>query len=116
MKIAVCLKEVLDARLPVTVEPGSGHGKANRREPVTTLNPADRSALEAAMQLRQEKPGASGGSLYCGRRIGGRRSAVFCTCARSGLRRAAGEQHSSRRDRPIPPRCLRPGSKQRNSI
>lgn len=58
MKIAVCLKEVLDARLPLTVEPGSGHVKQTGAEQVTTLNPADRSALEAAMRLCQQRPGA----------------------------------------------------------
>jgi electron transfer flavoprotein beta subunit len=58
MKIAVCLKEVLDARLPVKVEPGSGQIRQTGPEQVTTLNPADRRALEAAMQLRHENPGA----------------------------------------------------------
>ena len=58
MKIAVCVKEVLDARLPVTVEAGSGQVRQTSQEPVTTLNPADRSALEAAIQVRRENPGA----------------------------------------------------------
>ena len=56
MKIAVCLKEVLDTRLPLTVEPGRDV-KQTGAEQVTTLNPADRSALEAAMRLCQQRPG-----------------------------------------------------------
>jgi electron transfer flavoprotein beta subunit len=57
MKIAVCLKEVLDARLPVQVDRGTGIVKQTGIEPVTILNPADRSALEAAMQIRERNPG-----------------------------------------------------------
>lgn len=58
MRIAVCLKEVLDARLPLQVEVGTGNVKQTGTSPVTTLNPADRSALEIAMQLRDGHPGS----------------------------------------------------------
>ncbi len=58
MKIAVCLKEVLDARLPLKVEAGSGRVTQTAPEQVLTLNPADRRALEAAMQLSQASPGS----------------------------------------------------------
>ena len=54
MKIAVCLKEVLDARLPLQVEARTGSISHTGTERVNTLNPADRSALEAAMQLREQ--------------------------------------------------------------
>jgi electron transfer flavoprotein beta subunit len=52
MKIAVCLKEVLDARLPLQVEPATGNVRQINTEPILTLNPADRAALESAMQVR----------------------------------------------------------------
>ena len=58
MKIAVCLKEVLDARLPLQVEARTGHVSQTGSGRVDTLNPADRSALEAAMELRAQIPGA----------------------------------------------------------
>jgi electron transfer flavoprotein beta subunit len=57
MKIAVCLKEVLDARLPLQVELRTGDVSQTGNAPVNTLNPADRGALEAAMQLRAKIPG-----------------------------------------------------------
>ncbi|MBS1850779.1 MAG: hypothetical protein JST79_07695 [Acidobacteria bacterium] len=57
-KIAVCLKEVLDARLPLKVEAKTGAIQQDAPEPVVTLNPADRSALEFAMQLREQSPGS----------------------------------------------------------
>ena len=53
MKIAVCLKEVLDTRLPLQVEARTGSVTQTGTEPVNTLNPADRGALEFAMQLRE---------------------------------------------------------------
>ncbi len=58
MKIAVCLKEVLDARLPLQVEARTGHVSQTGSGRVDTLNPADRSALEAAMELRSKSHGA----------------------------------------------------------
>jgi electron transfer flavoprotein beta subunit len=58
MKIAVCLKEVLDARLPLQVEAGTGKVKQTGTLPVTALNPADRVALEIAMQIRDGHPGS----------------------------------------------------------
>ncbi len=58
MKIAVCLKEVLDARLPLQVEARTGNISHTGTERVNTLNPADRSALEAAMQLCEQIAGS----------------------------------------------------------
>jgi electron transfer flavoprotein beta subunit len=52
MKIAVCLKEVLDTRLPLQVEARTGSVTQTGTERVNVLNPADRGALEFAMQLR----------------------------------------------------------------
>jgi electron transfer flavoprotein beta subunit len=57
-KIAVCLKEVLDARLPLKVEAKTGAIKQDAPDPIVTLNPADRSALEFAMQVREQSPGS----------------------------------------------------------
>jgi electron transfer flavoprotein beta subunit len=57
-KIAVCLKEVLDARLPLKVEAKTGTIQQDAPEPIVTLNPADRSALEFAMQMREQSPGS----------------------------------------------------------
>ncbi len=56
MKIAVCLKEVLDSRLPLQVEARTGSVSQTGAEQVNTLNPADRSALEVAMLLREQTP------------------------------------------------------------
>ena len=51
MEIVVCVKQVLDARLPIEV---TGNGELLQRDvaPVFVLNPADRSALEQAIKLR----------------------------------------------------------------
>jgi electron transfer flavoprotein beta subunit len=51
MEILVCVKQVLDARLPIEVTDG---GEVRQREvsPVFVLNPADRCALEQAVKLR----------------------------------------------------------------
>jgi electron transfer flavoprotein beta subunit len=58
MKIAVCLKEVLDTRLPLQVEARTGSVSQTGTERVDVLNPADRGALEFAMQLRGQIPNA----------------------------------------------------------
>lgn len=57
MKIAVCVKEVLDARLPLLVRPPAGEIVPTGTEPVRLINPADRSALEVALALRDGRPG-----------------------------------------------------------
>ena len=56
MKLAVCVKEVLDARLPLQVAPQTGELLQAGTDPVTLINPADRAALEAALQIRDRIP------------------------------------------------------------
>jgi electron transfer flavoprotein beta subunit len=55
MKIAVCVKEVLDARLPVRVSADRIVGTGS--DFVSLINPADRAALEVALRLKIENPG-----------------------------------------------------------
>jgi electron transfer flavoprotein beta subunit len=57
VKIAVCVKEVLDSRLPLQVAPASGDVWGTGADPVTLINPADRAALEIAVGIRAEHPG-----------------------------------------------------------
>lgn len=59
MKVAVCIKEVVDSRMPLQVLRGrdqvsqpNGGG-----DPVRLINPADRSALEVGMGIRERLPG-----------------------------------------------------------
>lgn len=61
-KIAVCLKEVVDARLPLQVVSASGEivpagGAGKELELVRLINPADRTALETAIQIRERSAG-----------------------------------------------------------
>jgi electron transfer flavoprotein beta subunit len=56
MKIAVCIKEVLDSRLPMQVLPGGGEIVQLGSDTITLVNPADRAALEIAIRLRQANP------------------------------------------------------------
>jgi len=58
MKLAVCVKEVLDARLPLQVVPPVGSVMQLGTERITVMNPADRAALEVALALRAENPGS----------------------------------------------------------
>lgn len=52
MKLAVCLKEVIDSTLPLRVSPRKGEiTQQSGSEPIRLINPADRAALEVAMQL-----------------------------------------------------------------
>jgi electron transfer flavoprotein beta subunit len=55
VKIAVCVKEVLDSRLPLQVAAGAEVSQLGT-EPVTLINPADRAALEIALRIREETP------------------------------------------------------------
>lgn len=54
MKLAVCVKEVLDARLPLQVVPPVGSVTQLGTERITVINPADRAALEVALTLGSE--------------------------------------------------------------
>jgi electron transfer flavoprotein alpha/beta subunit len=56
VKIAVCVKEVLDSRLPLQVAAASGEVSQLGTDPVTLINPADRTALEIALRIREETP------------------------------------------------------------
>lgn len=56
MKLAVCVKEVLDARLPLQVVPQTGEIVHLGTERVTLINPCDRAALEVALMLRAQNP------------------------------------------------------------
>ena len=51
MKIVVCVKQVLDARLPIEVTE-AGRVLQKDVDPVYVLNPSDRCALEEAVKLR----------------------------------------------------------------
>jgi electron transfer flavoprotein beta subunit len=57
MRIAVCVKEVLDARLPIMVRPPAGEIVQMGTGPVSLINPADRTALEVSLNLRDEQAG-----------------------------------------------------------
>jgi electron transfer flavoprotein beta subunit len=54
MRIAVCVKEVLDARVPVQVSPGPGQITQAGGE-IRLINPADRAALEVALALKASR-------------------------------------------------------------
>jgi electron transfer flavoprotein beta subunit len=56
MKLAVCVKEVLDARLPLQIVPQTGEIVHLGSERVTLINPSDRAALEVALMLRGQSP------------------------------------------------------------
>jgi electron transfer flavoprotein beta subunit len=56
MKLAVCVKEVLDTRVPLQVVPQTGEVVQLGTEPVTLINPSDRAALEVALVLRSRRP------------------------------------------------------------
>jgi electron transfer flavoprotein beta subunit len=65
LQILVCVKQVLDARLPLIPAP-SGRGVLQEEiHPVYTFNPLDRCALEAALWLK-EKYGAQVTALTVG--------------------------------------------------
>ena len=55
MRIAVCLKEVIDARLPLKVDMSAGRIIPTSLESRSILNPADRAALDSAMRLKEQK-------------------------------------------------------------
>jgi electron transfer flavoprotein beta subunit len=84
MKIAVCVKEVLDARVPVQVSGSAGELRHGPWGPIRLTNPADRAALEVALAAR-----------------GSGRVEVFSVCAAGGegaLRHALarGADHAER--------------------
>jgi electron transfer flavoprotein beta subunit len=54
MRIAVCLKEVLDTRLPIPLPWHSGAVSQGTESPVRLTNPADRAALEIAFQFKAQ--------------------------------------------------------------
>jgi electron transfer flavoprotein beta subunit len=56
MNLAVCVKEVLDTRLPLQVLPQSGDVVQSEIEQITLMNPADRAALEIALQIKSKDP------------------------------------------------------------
>lgn len=56
MKLAVCVKEVVDARVPLQVEAGTGRLAQGGRAPLALINPADRAALEVALRLKRQSP------------------------------------------------------------
>jgi len=58
MKLAICVKEVLDARLPLRVVPQTGEILQAATGPITLINPADRAGLEVALQIRDSIPGS----------------------------------------------------------
>lgn len=66
MEILVCVKQVLDTRLPIEV---TEDGAVVQREPwpVYVLNPADRCALEEAVRLRDAVGGSRVTALTLGR-------------------------------------------------
>jgi electron transfer flavoprotein beta subunit len=51
MKVAVCVKEVLDTRLPLEVSPDGREIRQRAPDPVMLINPPDRAALEVALRL-----------------------------------------------------------------
>lgn len=59
MRIAVCLKEVVDTTLPLRVSPRDGAiTQQSGDEPIKLINPSDRVALDVAMNIRAEQPGS----------------------------------------------------------
>ncbi len=58
MKIAVCIKEVIDARLPIQVVLPAGEVRQSGTERIALLNPPDRAALEVALAARDQHPGS----------------------------------------------------------
>lgn len=66
MDIVVCVQQVLDPGVSLRVDEDTGVVAQLEPEPVYILNPADRSALEAAMCLAQTKPGARVTALTLG--------------------------------------------------
>jgi electron transfer flavoprotein beta subunit len=56
MKIAVAVKEVLDARVPVAVAAAGAELRQGPGAPIRTTNPADRAALEVALLMRSRIP------------------------------------------------------------
>lgn len=58
MKLAVCVKEVLDSRLPLQVVAQTGEVAHLGSERVALINPSDRAALEVSLTLRDQNPGS----------------------------------------------------------
>ncbi len=58
MKLAVCAKEVLDARLPLQVLAQTGEVVQLGTDRITLMNPSDRAALEVALEVRSQCPGS----------------------------------------------------------
>lgn len=65
MKIAVCVKQVLDTTVPLVLGEGGKVAQAEP-QPLYILNPADRAALEAALVLRARVPGSMVTALSAG--------------------------------------------------
>lgn len=56
MKVVVCIRQVLDPTVPLTIREDRGIVEQNEPRPIHILNPADRAALETAMQLKERIP------------------------------------------------------------
>lgn len=69
MQIVVCVKQVLDSRVPLEVRAPDGAVQQKELKPIWILNPSDRSALEVALQIK-EKFGSSNFSHSEGNRDG----------------------------------------------
>lgn len=53
VSVMVCVKQVMDARVPLQILEGKNLVLQNEPQPVYIMNPADRCALEEAMSLKQ---------------------------------------------------------------
>lgn len=85
MRIIVCIKQVLDATLPLEIREAQGLIEQKEPAPVYMLNPADRSALEAAMNLKQRFPATEITAVTLGPP---RAEAALRTCLARGANRA----------------------------
>lgn len=66
MRVAVCLKEVVDTRLPLQVNGSSGAISQASAEAHSILNPADRNALETAMRFKEQEQARVEAFSVCG--------------------------------------------------
>lgn len=57
MKILLCVKQILDTRVSFNTERGDGNLGQLEAQPVFSINPADRCALELARTLKDQEPG-----------------------------------------------------------
>lgn len=66
MQLVVCLARVMDPAVALEVQAEPGRVTQKEPRPVHVVNPADRVALELAMQLRQRRPGSHLTVVTCG--------------------------------------------------